>query len=86
MPAGRTHDDSYWLFREDEPASAGLQVFAEKGQSDGLEAADHAGVYDEFTAPPVPRGVGRTVADFFLDGNHSLVSPDERGGPVILTS
>ncbi|KAE8744323.1 hypothetical protein FOCC_FOCC009047 [Frankliniella occidentalis] len=71
---GRTHDSSYWLFREGEMASAGLQVFAEKGHSDGLEAADHAGVYDEFTAPPVPRGVGRTVADFFLDGNHSMVS------------
>ncbi|XP_034234084.1 spondin-2-like isoform X2 [Thrips palmi] len=70
----RTHDASYWLFREGEMASAGLQAFAEKGHSDSLEAADHEGVYDEFTAPPVPRGVGRTVADFFLDGNHSLVS------------
>lgn len=55
-------------------ATAGLQAFAEKGHSDSLEAADHAGVYDEFTAPPVPRGVGRTIADFFLDGNHSLAS------------
>lgn len=78
---GRSHDASYRLFREGEHASAGFQAFAEKGQSDGLEAAEHAGVYDEFTAPAVARGAGRTMADFFLDGNHSLVSVAARVVP-----
>lgn len=31
------------------------------------------GVYDEFNAPPITSGVGRTEAEFFVDGNHSRV-------------
>lgn len=32
------------------------------------------GIFDEFNAPPIPQGVGESESEFFVDGNHSLVS------------
>ena len=73
--AGRSHDKSYVLFRLGQPASDGLKVFVEDGRSDALDAQSQGegGVYDEFNAPPVTNGEGRTEAEFFVDGNHSRV-------------
>ncbi|XP_030756970.1 uncharacterized protein LOC115882862 [Sitophilus oryzae] len=74
--AGRSHDKSYVLFRLGKKSSAGVKAFAETGRSDLLEQMGQGGggVYDEFNAPPIPAGVGRTEAEFFVDGNHSRVS------------
>ncbi|XP_026284618.1 uncharacterized protein LOC113210724 [Frankliniella occidentalis] len=49
---------------------------AETGRSEVLEDENQgaAGVFDEFTAPPVHSGAGWTQAEFFVDGNHSRVS------------
>lgn len=73
--AGRSHDKSYILFRLGQRASEGLKVFAEDGRSDALDAQSQGegGVYDEFNAPPITSGEGRTEAEFFVDGNHSRV-------------
>ncbi|KAF7278441.1 hypothetical protein GWI33_008403 [Rhynchophorus ferrugineus] len=73
---GRSHDKSYVLFRLGKKSSAGVKAFAETGRSDLLEqhGQGDGGVYDEFNAPPITSGVGRTEAEFFVDGNHSKVS------------
>ena len=72
---GRSHDKSYVLFRMGQTASDGLKVFAESGRSDTLDAQSQGegGVYDEFNAPPITLGEGRSEAEFFVDGNHSRV-------------
>jgi len=72
---GRSHDKSYVLFRLGKKASEGLKIFAESGRSDALDAQSQGegGVYDEFNAPPITAGEGRTEAEFFVDGNHSRV-------------
>lgn len=59
-------------------SSAGVKAFAETGRSDLMEGQSQGdgGVYDEFNAPPINVGVGRTEAEFFVDGNHSRVSPN----------
>lgn len=74
---GRSHNGSYVLFRLGRKASAGLKIFAEDGASDALDAQSQGegGVYDEFNAPPITSGEGRTEAEFFVDGNHSRVRP-----------
>lgn len=56
-------------------ASNGIKIFAETGKSDVLDAESQGegGIYDEFSAPPIPTGAGRTEAEFFVDGNHSKV-------------
>lgn len=53
-----------------------MKQFAETGRSDLLEeqTQGEGGIYDEFNAPPIPKGSGRTEAEFFVDGNHSFVS------------
>ena len=73
---GRSHDKSYVLFRLGQTASEGLKVFAESGRSDTLDAQSQGegGVYDEFNAPPITQGEGRSEAEFFVDGNHSRVT------------
>jgi len=73
---GRSHDKSYVLFRLGQMASEGLKVFAESGGSDTLDAQSQGegGVYDEFNAPPITQGEGKSEAEFFVDGNHSRVS------------
>ena len=57
-------------------ASEGLKVFAESGGSDTLDAQSQGegGVYDEFNAPPITQGEGKSEAEFFVDGNHSRVT------------
>lgn len=52
-----------------------MKIFAESGRSDALDAQSQGegGVYDEFNAPPITSGEGRTEAEFFVDGNHSRV-------------
>ncbi|XP_068083478.1 spondin-1 [Anabrus simplex] len=72
----RSHDKSFVLFRLGTLASRGVKEFAETGRTDALEAQSQGegGVYDEFMAPPIPTGAGRTEAEFFVDGNHSRVS------------
>ncbi|KAL1506247.1 hypothetical protein ABEB36_005643 [Hypothenemus hampei] len=73
---GRSHDKSFVLFRLGEKSSAGVKAFAETGRSDLLEqqSQGEGGIYDEFNAPPINSGVGRTEAEFFVDGNHSKIS------------
>lgn len=73
---GRSHDRHFKLFRLGQKSSAGIKTFAESGKTDTLEeqSQGEGGVYDEFTAPPVTSGVGRTETDFFVDGNHSKVN------------
>lgn len=53
-----------------------MKAFAETGRSDVLEeqSQGEGGIYDEFNAPPITTGVGRTEAEFFVDGNHSRVN------------
>jgi hypothetical protein len=73
---GRSHNKSYILFRLGGIASEGLKMFAEDGRSDTLDSQSQGegGVYDEFNAPPIFSGEGKTEAEFFVDGNHSRVS------------
>lgn len=73
---GRSHNKSFVLFRLGTRASSGVKTFAETGRTDVLEeqTQGEGGVYDEFNAPPISTGAGRTEAEFFVDGNHSRVS------------
>ncbi|CAG9857591.1 unnamed protein product [Phyllotreta striolata] len=73
---GRSHDKRYSLFRLGQKSSEGVKTFAETGKSDILDGQGQldGGVYDEFTAPSIAAGVGRTETRFFVDGNHSKVS------------
>ncbi|CAH1374315.1 spondin-2 [Tenebrio molitor] len=73
---GRSHNKSFTLFRLGQKSSSGVKAFAETGRSDVLEeqSQGEGGIYDEFNAPPITTGVGRTEAEFFVDGNHSRVS------------
>lgn len=73
---GRSHDKSHVLFRVGELSSSGVKAFAETGHSDILDeqSQGEGGVYDEFIAPPIKTGAGRSEAEFFVDGNHSRVS------------
>lgn len=52
--------------------SVPVRQFAESGRSEALGSAP--GTMDVFGAPPVGQGVGRTEAEFYVDGNHSRVS------------
>ncbi|KDR22378.1 hypothetical protein L798_02469, partial [Zootermopsis nevadensis] len=72
----RSHNKSFVLFRLGTRASNGVKTFAETGRTDVLEeqTQGEGGVYDEFNAPPISTGSGRTEAEFFVDGNHSRVS------------
>lgn len=74
--SGRSHDKSFTLFRLGQRSSPGVKVFTETGRSDVLEeqSQGEGGIYDEFNAPPISTGVGRTEAEFFVDGNHSRVN------------
>lgn len=76
---GRSHDKSFTLFRLGQKSSVGVRSFAETGRSDLLEeqSQGEGGIYDEFNAPPITSGVGRTEAEFFVDGNHSRVSSEQ---------
>ncbi|KAG8295848.1 Spondin-2, variant 2 [Homalodisca vitripennis] len=69
----KSHSRSYSLFRLGQKASPGVKAFSEIGRGDLLEAPG-PGVFDEFVAPAIPTGAGRTEAQFFVDGNHSRVS------------
>ncbi|CAG7830855.1 unnamed protein product [Allacma fusca] len=74
---GRSHASPLQNFYElDKVASEGMKIFAETGASDVLDelSQGEGGIFDEFNAPPIPQGVGRTEAEFFVDGNHSRVS------------
>ncbi|KAK9728866.1 Spondin-N [Popillia japonica] len=76
-PRSRSHDKSFTLFRLGQRSSVGVKAFAESGRSDLLEqqSQGEGGIYDEFNAPPITSGVGRTEAEFFVDGNHSRTEP-----------
>lgn len=69
---GVSHDRSYVLFRLGRRVSAAIRQFAETGRTDALGSAP--GTMDVFGAPAIGQGVGRTEAEFFVDGNHSRVS------------
>lgn len=73
---GRSHDESFSLFRIGESASDGLKAFCETGQTDGLEAQSQGegGVFDEFNGPSISSGRGVSRTEFFVDGNHTKVS------------
>lgn len=64
------------MFRLGQRSSPGVKAFAETGRSDTLEeqSQGEGGIYDEFNAPPITTGAGRTEAEFFVDGNHSRVN------------
>ena len=72
---GRSHDSSYTLFRISQSSSEGFKEFTETGRSDTLDAQSQGegGIFDEFNAPPVTAGEGKTEAEFFVDSNHSRV-------------
>lgn len=55
-------------------------MFAENGRSDSLDTQSQGegGIYDEFNAPPILSGEGRTETEFFVDGNHSRVCSKTR--------
>jgi len=74
---GRSHDAEYRLFRIGHHSTEGFKEFTEKGRSDALDAQSQGegGIFDEFSGPPVTTGEGRTEAEFFVDSNHSMVSP-----------
>ncbi|KAK2717092.1 hypothetical protein QYM36_007287 [Artemia franciscana] len=79
---GRTHNSSYILFRVGGlPASEGLKEFTETGRTDVLDSQSQGegGVYDEFNAPPILTGEGKTEAEFFVDGLHPKVDPLDAG-------
>ncbi|CAG0917874.1 unnamed protein product [Notodromas monacha] len=73
---GRSHDDTFSLFRIGETASEGMQSFAESGRSELLD--EHAqgkdGILDSFAGPAISQGAGKSNAEFFADANHTLVS------------
>lgn len=73
---GRSHDKSYVLWRLGTKASDGVKLLAEESKTDKLDAESQGqgGILDEFLAPPVTVGVGKTETLFFVDGNHSKVS------------
>ena len=75
---GRSHDSSYTLFRISQSSSEGFKEFTETGRSDTLDAQSQGegGIFDEFNAPPVTAGEGKTEAEFFVDSNHSRVKFD----------
>ena len=67
LSTGRSHASHYALFRVGQAASDGFKEFAETGRSDSLDAQSQGegGIFDEFNAPPVTSGEGRTW--FFND-------------------
>lgn len=73
---GRSHNDLYSIWRLEQEASEGVKMFAETGKTDifDSESQGAGGIYDEFFAPPINAGVGKTDTHFFVDGNHSKVS------------
>lgn len=73
---GRSHDPSYALFRVGHSSTPGFKEFTETGRSDTLDAQSQGegGIFDEFNAPPVTSGEGKTEAEFFVDSNHSRVN------------
>lgn len=73
---GRTHNQNYVLWRLGTIASDGLKDLAENSKSELLdsETQGRGGVFDEFLVPAIQKGVGRSEATFFADGNHSKVS------------
>lgn len=72
---GRSHNKSYILYRLNHKATEGFKSFVENGRSDYLDTQSQGegGIYDEFNAPPILSGEGRTETEFFVDGNHSRV-------------
>ncbi|CAL8077806.1 unnamed protein product [Orchesella dallaii] len=73
---GRTHNSSYSLYRIGGMASQGLKRFAETSSSDVLDetAQGSTGVLDAFNGAPITAGVGLSETQFFVDGNHTMVS------------
>ncbi|KAF2366474.1 Spondin N-terminal [Trinorchestia longiramus] len=73
---GRSHNESYELFKVGSAVSPGLKVFTEQGDTNLLdqESQGEGGIFDEFNAPPITEGRGQSEAEFFIDGNHSMVS------------
>lgn len=72
---GRSHDSNYTLFRLGHSSSDGFKEFTETGRSDALDAQSQGegGIFDEFNAPAVTSGEGKTEAEFFVDSTHSKV-------------
>ncbi|KAK9509472.1 hypothetical protein O3M35_006782 [Rhynocoris fuscipes] len=69
-----SHEKTRTLFRIGSRVTSQVKTFAETGRWEVTEGQGSPGLLDQFTGPPVPSGQGRTEAQFFLDGNHSLVS------------
>lgn len=73
---GRSHNTTYILYRIGQLANPALKSFAETGKTEALDEQSQGadGIFDEFSAPAITSGSGRTETEFFVDGNHSHVS------------
>ncbi|CAH2047448.1 unnamed protein product, partial [Iphiclides podalirius] len=73
---GQSHNNSYTLFRIGEVAKQSVLNFAQYGKLDNLivEGEEDLRVYDQFSAPPVGSGTGKTENLVFVDGDHSKIS------------
>ncbi|XP_064602786.1 spondin-2-like [Liolophura sinensis] len=73
---GRTHSPKYTMWEMGELASPALKMLAEEGDAAVFDrqSQGHNGIFDAFTAAPLPRGMGQASSKIFLDGLHSKVS------------
>ncbi|CAB4059116.1 Spondin-2 [Lepeophtheirus salmonis] len=71
---GFSHNDDYNLFHIGSIASDSVKEFAETGSTESLDKVSDSLILDVFSAPPIPKGAGRTQGSIFLDGNHTQVS------------
>lgn len=73
---GRSHNTTYILYRIGQLANPAVKSFAETGKTEALDEQSQGGdgIFDEFSAPAITSGSGRTETEFFVDGNHSHVS------------
>lgn len=58
-------------------------MFSETGRAELIEA--DGDVFDEFIAPSITTGVGRSETQFFVDGNHSMVTNITIHHPIHIT-
>ncbi|KAJ0183459.1 hypothetical protein K1T71_001435 [Dendrolimus kikuchii] len=73
---GQSHNASYALYKVSEVARPSVRDFAQFGKLDTLvnEGDDDPKVYDQFSAPAIGKGFGKTENMVFVDGSHSMIS------------
>lgn len=73
---GRSHNDTYSLWRMGRRASREMRQFLLAGDVTGLVQADtqrSGGVLDMFNTRPLRAGVAMATASLFVDGRHTKV-------------